>query len=130
MLGTVRIQGGDTTANNTVIDAPNFWAEQKQFTTRATFLTKLVVFVPTAIGTTQVVWLFDTAAGSAASVDPKVVLTCPPGFTTTLDFGDYGKLFPQGLFIAVADNEPIDPTTAPADSGANRALVTIDYKLK
>ncbi len=127
MLGTVRIQGGDTTANNTT---GNNWVPTKQVTTVAGFLTKLVVFVPTAIGANCVIWVFDTAAGSASSADPAIVLVCPNGFTTTLDFGDYGKIFTTGIYFAVSTTEPADATTTPTAAANNAAKVVMDYKVK
>jgi hypothetical protein len=126
-LGTIRIQGGDTTARNI---AGGAWKVNYQFTTAPTFLTKLVVFVPSAIGGNRVLWLLDTAAGESNTPNPVAVLVCPNGFTTTLDFGDYGKIFTQGLFVIVATNEPTDPTTTALVSADNDAMVTIDYKVK
>lgn len=127
MLGTVRIQGGDTTGTNTSGGA---WQQTTQVTTVASFLTKLVVFVPTAIAANRVIWIFNTAAGSGSSADAPVVLVCPPGYTTTLDFGDYGKIFTAGIYIAVATNEPASPATTVAAGANNDAKIAFDYKVK
>jgi lysylphosphatidylglycerol synthetase-like protein (DUF2156 family) len=121
-LGTVRIQGGDSTFRG--------WVASTQVTTAAAFLTKLLVFVPTA-NSTQVLWLFNTATGATDGLNnPTVVLICPNGVTTTLDFGDYGKIFRIGLYFVVATNEPASAADAPTPSADNSALVTMDYKLK
>jgi hypothetical protein len=127
MLGTVRIQGGDATTNNTT---GNNWVPTKQVTTAPSFLTKLVVFVRTAVAANRVIWIFDNAAGSSSSTDPLAVLVCPPGATTTLDFGDYGKIFTSGIYITVATNEPADATTTPTAGANNDAKISVDYKVK
>jgi hypothetical protein len=125
-FGTIRIQGGDTAVTN---DQGGGWTPEVQFTTKPTFLTKLVVFVPSAVSGNRIIWLFDTAAGDSSSHGPVTCLICPNGFTTTLDFGDYGKLFKNGLYIVVANNEPMDGGDNYSIAG-NDALVAIDFKLK
>lgn len=126
-LGTIRIQGADTTANNT---SGSNWVPAVQFTTAPSFLCKLVVFVPTSIAANRVVWLFDAAVGSGASTDPVAVLVCSSGYTTTLDFGDYGKIFKNGIYIAVSTTEPANPTSTVTAAANNDARVTVDFKIK
>ena len=126
MLGTVKIAGADRAGTNT---NGSTWAVATQFTAVPTNLCKLVVTVPTAIGANRVIWLLDAAAGDATTKDP-IPLICPAGYTTTLDFGDYGKLFVNGLYVVVCTNEPAAPTTAQVVASANDAKVSVDYRLK
>lgn len=129
MIGTVRIQGGDATANNTL--GAN-WLPEVQVTTQPTFLTKVVVFVPTAVGSNRVIWIFNDAAGTSAGSKDPIPLVCPNGVTTTLDFGDYGKLFTAGVYILVATQEPANANdVVDLNLAANNdAKVTVDYKIK
>jgi hypothetical protein len=127
-LGTIRIQGGDTTKSNSNLG--NQWDATKLFSDVPSFLTKLVVFVPSAVGANRVLWIFDVNATALASQDPAMVLICPNGFTTTLDFGDYGKIFKNGIVMIVATNEPTGPGVTASAGSDNDALVTIDYKVK
>lgn len=125
-LSSIKVAGADTNKTNTLAGV---WAKAFQVSAVPTNLTKLVVTVPTAIGSNRVIWLLDAAAGDATTKDP-IPLICPPGFTTTLDFGDYGKLFVNGLYVVVCTNEPSGPTTAQTVGADNDAKVSVDYRLK
>ena len=125
-IGTVRIQGADATVTNT--SGANF-VPSLQVTTAPSFLNKLVVFVaPAAVD--MYIWIFDTAAGAAGTADPVVILTCPAGFTTTLDFGDYGKLFTSGIYLGAATDAPADATDTRTAAANNEVRMAVDYKVK
>jgi hypothetical protein len=125
-LRTVQIAGGDQAGTNTNAGS---WAAATQVAAVPLKLHKLVVFVPTAIGANRVIWLLDVAAGDNTAKDP-IPLLCPPGYTTTLDFGDGGLQFSNGLYIVVCTNEPAGPTTAQVVGAANDARVEVNYRLK
>lgn len=126
-LRSVQIAAADQAVNNA---SGNNWLPVQQVTVVAAFLYKLVVTVPTAIGSNRIIWIFDNAAGAAGSVNPVAALICPPGYTTTLDFGAGGKLFTNGIYLAVSTTEPPNANTAPTAGANNDALISTDFRLK
>ena len=80
-------------------------------------------------GATQPLWLWliDTAAGSASSVDPKHVRALIAGASDTWDLGPGGSVFKKGIYLVISTTEPTSPTATPTAAGNNQAIVTVDF---
>lgn len=134
-LGTVNVRGADAVATNFVEGSTEWETYASPALSGApagpVFLHKVVVFVPTATAATVYVWLMDyhPSFGGTSLSNPVCVLACPPGFTTTLDFG-MGKLFQYGLLAWLATDEPTDPDAVRTPIGNNKARISLDYRAK
>lgn len=125
MIGSQRILGADAYATN--VSGSNYTSTKQVTTGQRSKLHKIVV---STIGATDVyLWVFDTAAGSASSAAPRMVVLCPAGVCSTLDLST-GKPFTAGIYVALSTAAPTDATSTPTDAGNNAAIVDVDYRLE
>lgn len=73
-------------------------------------------------------WVFNLAAGSGSSASPDMVRWCPSGLSDTWDFDTDGALFTNGVYIAISQVRPTDPTTTPTAAGNDAAIVRAEIR--
>jgi hypothetical protein len=125
MIGAMKILGADLYKTN--VSGNNYTSSLQVSTGQRSKLHKTVV---SNIGAVDVyLWIYDLAAGTAASVAPRIVELCPSGVCTTLDLST-GKPFYNGIYCFLSTSKPADATTAPTDAGNNAAILDVDYRLE
>lgn len=125
MIGSQRILGADSYKTN--VSGVNYASSLQASTGQRSKLHKMVV---SNIGANDVyLWIFDLAAGSSASVAPRVVMLCPAGVCSTLDLST-GKTFVNGIYLFLSTAAPANANTAPTDAGNNAAIMDADYRLE
>jgi hypothetical protein len=131
MIGGMKVLGADLYATN--VSGNNYVSSlQAPVGQNLSFIRlKLhkVVVSNLSAATNVYLWIFDLAAGTAASVAPRVVELCPAGVCTTLDLST-GKPFIKGIYLFLSTTSPANANTAPADAGANAAIMDVDYRLE
>ena len=124
-IGNMRILGADKYATN--VSGANYVSTLQATTGQRSKLHKVVV--SNLSGADAYLWVFDLAAGTAASVGPRMAVLCPAGVCTTLDFST-GKPFINGIFCFLSTTNAATPVAAGTDAGNNAAIMDVDYRLE
>ena len=123
-LGTIRISNADVAGTN--VSGNNYAAATQVSATKA-IVYEVVIHVRLGTAADRTLCLYDTAAGSASSVAPILVLPCPFGLTGQLSFST-GIPFNSGVYAVVATGAPADANSTVTAGSANDAFVTISYR--
>jgi hypothetical protein len=114
---------GDSRAKNK--SGSNYVAALQASAVGAT-LYNVTVYVAAAAD--RYLWLFDAANGSPATADPEMVLVCPSGMTTKLEYGG-GRNFANGIYAVLASSGTLaDATTTPTAAANNDGIVTVEFR--
>jgi hypothetical protein len=122
----IAIQGADDYAIN---KTGNNYVSSVQVTTGQRSKLHKTIISNLTDATDLYLWIFDLAAGTAASVAPRVVELCPAGICTTLDLST-GKVFKNGIYLILSTTKPADANTAPTDAGNNKGIIDADFRLE
>lgn len=120
----MRVLGADQYATNK--SGNNYLPLLQVSTGQRSKLHKVVV---SNLNSDSYLWIYDLAAGTIASVAPRMMVFCPGGACTTLDLST-GKPFVLGIFMVISSAPVVDATTVPASSGNNNSILDVDYRLE
>jgi hypothetical protein len=120
----VKIMGADAAPNNV---SGSHYVSTLQASTKQSRLYK--VSYTNLSGGTIYLWVFDTATGSAASAGAIMSRACPAGLSDTWDFYAAGKLFKNGIYLAVSTAAPANPTSTVTDAGNDAAMISADVRV-
>jgi len=123
----VKTMGADQTATN---KSGNNWVAVMQATSTRSRLYKLSISPLAGMAADVYVWIFNVAAGAAAtSAAPVCVRLVSAGVCDSWDFGPDGSLFENGIFVALSTVLPTDATTTVTGSGNNKVILKADLRV-
>ena len=122
----VKIMGADQSVTN--VSGANYVATLQATAARGR-LYKLTLSPLAGMAVDVYAWIFDLAAGSAASAAPVAVRYVPAAAGGTWDFGPDGSLFQNGIYVALSTVRPTDATTTVTDSGSNKMIIKADVRV-
>lgn len=120
------INGSDSMATN-YVSGSGAWEGNTQVCANASRLYDVAVSPLAGMAANAFIWIFDAAAGSTASVAPKLVLKVLNGANATFSFPG-GIPFSNGIYMALSSAAPTDNTTTATDPGDNKVIITFGYR--